>query len=64
VWLVCDLVRQNKGNTSKTARLHGWPETKVRAALNYAQAFPDEIDALIARAHGVTEETLRQLNAA
>jgi hypothetical protein len=34
VWLVNDLVRQNKGDTRKTAKIHGWPETKVRAAVN------------------------------
>src|SRR5438445_7090205 len=34
VWLVYDLVHQNKGDVRKTARLHGWPETKVRAAVN------------------------------
>src|SRR2546423_15349740 len=32
VWLICDLVRQNRGSVRQTARLHEWPETKVRAA--------------------------------
>jgi uncharacterized protein (DUF433 family) len=64
VWLVCDLVRQNKGDITKTARHHEWPETKVRAAINYAAAYPEEIEPLIERAHSMTEESLRQLNAA
>ena len=64
VWLVCDLVRQNRGDSRKTARLHGWPETKVLAAVNYGEAYPEEIDALIERAHSMTEKRLRQLNAA
>jgi len=64
VWLVCDLVRQNQGDVSRTAKLHQWPETKVRTAVNYARAYPDEIEPLIERARNVTEETLRQLNAA
>src|SRR4051794_8277841 len=34
VWLICDLVRQNAGDARKTAKLHGWPETKIRAAMN------------------------------
>src|SRR6266566_862189 len=34
VWLVRDLARQNKDDIRKTAALHGWPETKVRAAVN------------------------------
>jgi uncharacterized protein (DUF433 family) len=64
VWLICDLLRQNGGNVRKTARLHQWPETRVRAAANYAQAYPDEIEPLIERAHEVSEQTLRELNAA
>src|SRR5437870_9797562 len=64
VWLVHDLVRQNNGDVRKTAKLHGWPETKVRAAVNYAEAYRDEIEPLIERAHSMTEEKLRQLNAA
>src|SRR5262249_33302365 len=64
VWLICDLVRQNKGNVARTATLHGWPQTKVRAAVNYADAHPEEIEPLIERAHNMTEEDLRQLNAA
>jgi hypothetical protein len=64
VWLVRDLVRQNKDDVRKTAAVHGWPETKVRAAVNYADAYPDEIEPLIERARAMTETTLRQLNAA
>src|SRR5437867_12362398 len=64
VWLICDLVRQNKGDTRKTAVLHGWPESKVRAAVNYGEAYPEEIEPLIERAHTMTEQKLRQLNAA
>ena len=64
VWLVRDLVRQNDEDVRKTAKLHGWPETKVRAAVNYAEAYCEEIEPLIERAHSMTEEKLRQLNAA
>src|SRR2546428_10359712 len=64
VWLVCDLVRQNRGGVRQTARIHEWPETRVRAAVNYAKAYPEEIEALIERARDMTEESLRQLNAA
>jgi hypothetical protein len=63
VWLVCDLVRQNQNDVFKTAELHEWPETWVRAAVNYAKAYPDEIEPLIKRAHHISEEKLRQLNA-
>lgn len=64
VWLIRDLARQNKDDIPRTAKLHGWPESRVRAAVNYADAYPDEIEALIERANSVTETTLRQLNAA
>lgn len=64
VWLIYDLVRQNRGDVRKIAKLHQWPETRVQAALNYAKAYPEEIQPLIERAHSMTEATLRQLNAA
>lgn len=64
VWLVNDLVRQNQGDVRKTATRHGWPQTKVQAAVNYAQAYPEEIEPLIERARNMTEAMLRQLNAA
>lgn len=64
VWLVRDLARQNNDDIPRTAKLHGWPESKVRAAVNYAAAYPEEIQELIERAASMTETTLRQLNAA
>ena len=64
VWLVCDLVRQNRGDVRRTAKIHEWPETRVRAAVNYAKAYHEEIEPLIERARSMSEETLRQLNAA
>jgi hypothetical protein len=64
VWLICDLVSQNQNDIPRTAKIHEWPETKVRAAVNYAAAYPGEIEPLIERAHQMTEEKLRQLNAA
>jgi len=64
VWLICDLVRQNDGDITKTARRHEWPETKVRAAVNYAASYPEEIEPLIERARNMTVDTLRRLNAA
>jgi hypothetical protein len=63
VWLIVDLVRQAGGDVGKVAKLHEWPETKIRAAVNYGKAFPDEIEPLIKRAHEITLEDLQQLNA-
>jgi len=64
VWLIVDLVRQGKGNVKTVAKLRDWPESKVQAALNYAKAFPEEIEPLIESAHRVTFEDLQRLNAA
>jgi uncharacterized protein (DUF433 family) len=64
VWLVVDLVRQNRGNVKKTAQIHEWSIPRISAALNYAKAFPEEIEPLIKKAHSMSEADLRQLNAA
>lgn len=64
VWLIADLVRQHSGDTKRVAQLHEWPENKIRAAVNYARAFPDEIEPLIEQARATGEEELRRLNAA
>ena len=64
VWLICDLVRQNRGDVRRTAKIHEWQETRVRAAVNYAKAYAEEIEPLIERARNMTEVTLQQLNAA
>ena len=64
VWLICDLLRQNDNDVRKTAKLLEWPETKVRAAVNYAAAYPEEIEPLIERAQQMSEQKLRRLNAA
>src|ERR1700693_161458 len=43
VWEVMLLVRSYETDVSAVARHLRWPEMKVRAAVNYAGAFPDEI---------------------
>jgi hypothetical protein len=45
VWEVMFLLRSYKGNAAAVAKHLRWPEAKVRAAVNYAEAFPEEIDA-------------------
>lgn len=44
VWEVLLLVRSYKHDANAVAKHLGWPETKVRAAVNYAEAFPEEIE--------------------
>ena len=46
-WQVVNLARGYHNDAAAVARHLSWPESKVRAALNYAGAFPDEIEAAI-----------------
>jgi hypothetical protein len=48
VWEVLMLVRGYRGDVAATASHLHWPETKVRAGLHYAEAFPLEIDEALA----------------
>src|SRR4029077_107035 len=44
VWEVIFLLRSYEGNVAAVAKHLRWPESKVRAAANYADAFPHEIN--------------------
>jgi hypothetical protein len=44
VWEVMLLVNSYQKDVSAAARHLKWPEAKVQAALNYARAFPEEIN--------------------
>ncbi len=44
VWEVILLVRSYKGDASAVAKHLQWPEGKVQAAMNYFEAFPNEIE--------------------
>lgn len=43
VWQVVAISRAYKGDSQRTAEHLEWPVFKVTAALNYAEAFPEEI---------------------
>jgi uncharacterized protein (DUF433 family) len=47
VWLVVKLARTSKGGVEELARHLGRPLAYLRAALNYAKAFPEEIAAAL-----------------
>ncbi len=61
VWEVMLLVRSYKGNSAAVARHLQWPEAKVRAAMNYAQAFPTEIEQAISENDRVDFKTLQRM---
>src|SRR5579863_1569917 len=48
IWEVLLLVRSYKADVAAVAAHLQWPEAKVQAAVNYAKAFPEEIDGAIA----------------
>jgi len=54
VWEVMLLVNRYRNDISAVAGHLEWPETKVQAAINYATAFPDEIDEAMAD-HEITD---------
>jgi hypothetical protein len=61
VWEVMLLLRSYKGNVAAVARHLRWPEAKVRAAVNYAEAFPEEIDEATAENDSTDFETLKRM---
>ena len=54
VWEVMLLVRSYRQDVSAVARHLKWPEAKVQAAVNYAAAFPEEINEALAE-NGATD---------
>ena len=44
VWEVMLLVQSYKADVSAVSRHLNWPKVKVQAAINYAKAFPEEIE--------------------
>jgi hypothetical protein len=61
VWEVMLLVDSYKKSVSAGARHLQWPAAKVQAAVNYAAAFPEEIDAAIADNEMVNFEVLKRM---
>lgn len=61
VWEVILLVRSYKGNLASVARHLGWPESRVQAAANYAEAFPEEIESALSENAGTDSEALKRM---
>ena len=60
VWEVLLLLRANTSATVVARHLQ-WPEAKVRAAIHYAEAFPEEIDAALAENDAVGFSALKRM---
>jgi uncharacterized protein (DUF433 family) len=61
VWEVVSLARNYVGDADKTAEHLRWDVSRVQSALDYATAFPDEINAAIAENDAYDVEGLQQL---
>ena len=61
VWEILVLFKSYKGDAAAAARHLEWPEAKVRAAVNYARAFPHEIYEAIAENDATSFETVQRL---
>ena len=60
VWEVMLLMRSYKNKTSSVAKHLKWPEAKVKGAVNYAEAFPDEINQAIAENDSIDFDELKK----
>ncbi len=61
VWEVLLLFRSHRGEISAVARHLKWPEAKVQAAVNYAKAFPEEIDGALSENGATDFEALKRM---
>lgn len=61
VWEVMMLVRSYKGDLAAVADHLQWPSAKVEAAVNYAEAFPDEIDTALAENDAMDFTALKRM---
>src|SRR5271165_2184264 len=61
VWEIMLLVRSYRGNIPAVAKHLRWPEAKVRAAVNYAEVFPEEIAEAISENESANFETLKRM---
>jgi len=61
VWEVLLLVRSYKGNVAAVAKHLEWPEAKVQAAINYAEAFPEETEQALSENAAVDFDVLKRM---
>ena len=61
VWEVLLLVQSYKADVSAVARHLKWPEAKVQAAINYAKAFPEEIEGALSENAATDFEALKRM---
>jgi len=60
IWEVLLLLRSYRQDIPAAAKHLRWPEAKIQAAMNYAEAFPEEIQQDIAENEAVDFDTLKR----
>lgn len=61
VWEVMLLVYSYEASISSVSRHLKWPEVKVQAAINYAKAFPEEIENALSENAATDFEALKRM---
>ncbi|HET9802014.1 MAG TPA: hypothetical protein VFP96_02140 [Candidatus Acidoferrum sp.] len=61
VWEVMLLVYSYEASISSVSRHLKWPEVKVQAAINYAKAFPEEIESALSENAATDFEALKRM---
>jgi hypothetical protein len=61
IWEVMLLLRSYKGNVRDVAKHLNWPEAKVRAACNYSEAFPGEVNDAVDENDSTDFESLKRM---
>jgi hypothetical protein len=61
VWEVLLLVQSYKADVSAVGEHLKWPEAKVQGAINYAKAFPEEIEAALSENTATDFEALKRM---
>jgi uncharacterized protein (DUF433 family) len=61
VWEILLLVQSYKARVAAVARHLKWPEAKVQAAINYAKAFPEEIESAVTENAAIDFEALKRM---
>lgn len=61
VWEVLYLVRSYHGDVAAVAKHLQCPEVKIRAAINYAEAFPEEIDHALSENAAMDFDVLKRM---
>jgi hypothetical protein len=61
IWEVMLLLRSYKGKVKDVAKHLKWPEARVRAALYYSEAFPEEVNDAIAENDSIDFDSLKRM---